>query len=288
MNPTFAVSQNETRLCFKTKNERVPNPWRYKFPHYAILHRVLNMMKDRGFVVGRDPGIEKEYKCISKDYWYGKKGDLEFKAHRFPAGFEIEFFQNVVFKNRHGGYYDFEKYQKMPYMLKLLFRIEAKYIKEFLESLGCIDSSKPIYKMASDKIKYRLVDCCHHPQKSMEEFELTDLDGQTCEGSYNNTDKDGKTIYNGQIKYFRHYNGRLMRGKVYHNINNMWWVIINAYEYTNMADFELFDPTPENFEMRRNAPDRKPKEYLEKLNNLQKLSNKDLQRELKKRGLKVS
>lgn len=38
-----------------------------------------------------------------------------------------------------------------------------------------------------------------------------------------------------------------MRGTVYHNINNMWWVVINDFSYTNNACFELFNiDTEEN------------------------------------------
>jgi hypothetical protein len=245
------------------------------------------MMRDRGFQIGRDSRIEKDYKCLTKDHWYGRKRDLEFKAERYRAGFALKFYQNINFENRHGGEYDFEKYEKMPYMIKLLFRNEVRYIKEFLESLGCEDNSKPVFKYATDKVKYHLLDLWNHPQKTMEEFELLDLDGQTCEGSYNHTDRDKKVIYNGQIKYFRHWNGRLMRGKVYHNINNMWGVILNAYEYTNIANFELFDPTPEDYLIRRKKREKKPKGYLLKQEQISAAKTKELISELRRRGVKV-
>jgi hypothetical protein len=112
--------------------------------------------------------------------------------------------------------------------------------------------------------------------------------GCEVEYGYNKTDRDRKEIKNGQIKYFRDSrSGRLQRGMVFHNINNMWWVILNGIEYRNIACFQLFDPTAEDFNIRRQAEDRKPKEYIEKLNNLEKLTNKDLFIELKKRGMKV-
>ena len=251
--------------------------------HYPILHRLLNLMKGRWFDVGKDPDIEKNYKILTKDHWYGSKGDLEFKCHRYPAGWKIEFFQNVVFKNKSGGYYDFDKYEKMPYMVKLIFRNEARHIKEFLESLGCVDSSKIQYKLASDKIKFDYVDSCHYPQKSMDEFELSDLDGQTDKYSYNHQGRDKKIIHNGELKYFRHWDGRLSRGIVYRNLNNMWWVITNKFERRNVADFELFDPTPEDFRIKRLARDKKPKEYLERVKKISETSTKELINELRRR-----
>lgn len=284
---SFKVFQDYASLHFSNNNE-VKDRWNKHQPHYPILHRILNFMKDRGFHVGRDPDIEKNYKCLNNDHWYGRKGDLEFKAHRYPAGWEIQFFQNIVFENRCGGFYDFDKYEKMPYMIKLVFRNEISHIRRLLIELGCVDESKPVYKLASDNIKADYVSSCHYPQKSMDEFELKDLNGETSKYSYNNQDRDGKTIYNGQIKYFRDWNGRLSRGIVYQNLNNMWWVILNDYEYTNRADFELFDPTEEDFKIRRLKRDVKPKEYLLKKEKLQEASPHELINELKRRGFKVA
>jgi hypothetical protein len=241
-------------------------------------------MQDRGFQVGRDPRYVQDYKIISKHHWYGRKGDLEFKAERYPAGWKIEFFQNVNFKNRAGGYYDFDKYKMMPYMVKLVFRNEIRHIKGFLNGLGCVDESNPVYKLASDRVKADYVDSWHHFQKSMDEFELRDLNGQTSEMTSNRQDRDKKTIYNGQLKYFRDWGGRLARGVVYHNINNMWWVITNKFELRNQADFDLFDPTPEDFKARRIKKDVKPKEYLERKEKLQAASTRELINELKRRG----
>lgn len=55
-------------------------------------------------------------------------------------------------------------------------------------------------------------------------------------------DKYKKRIKNGDFKYFRdRYSGRLLRGRVYHNINNMWWVVINKRDVRNIVCWELFD-----------------------------------------------
>lgn len=278
MDYLFRVYQDSTKICLYHKREDA------KGSHYPILHRVLNFMSDRGFQVGRDPEIIQRYKCLSKDRWYGRKGDLEFKAERYPAGWKIQFFQNIVIENQAGGFYDFDKYEKMPYMIKLIFRNEARHIKEFLESLGCIDDTVKQYKLASDKIKFSYVDSCHYKQKSMDEFELEDLNGQTDEMSYNRQDRDNKTIHNGELKYFRHWDGRLSRGIVYRNLNNMWWVITNKYEIRNVADFKLFDPTEQDFMVRRLKKDVKPKEYLLKKEKLKEASSRELINELKRRG----
>lgn len=281
----YSIYKDSISLCFiNDTNESHGWKDRNKWLHYPIMHRLLNFMKDRGFNIKHDEHVNK---VIRKDHWYGRKGNLEFVASRYPRGFKLEFFQNINFENGNGGRYDFNKFDKLPYLIKLLWINETNKMGEFLESLGISNNTKVEYKLSEDNIKRDFVECWHHPQKDMS-FKLSDLDGTTCEGSYNNTDRDKKTIYNGQIKYFRYWDGRLWRGKVYHNINNMWWIIINDSHYTNIADFELFDATEEDFHIRRKVRERKPKEYIEKIENTKKLTNKELLREVKRRGLKVS
>lgn len=285
MKNSFRIVKNHACIMFSNNEEKGSKPFNYKFKHYSTLYRLLNFMKDRGFEVTRDPEVAKRYKRISKDYFYGKKDNLEFKANRYPAGFEIQFFQNINFENQNGGEFDFDKFDKMPYMIKLIFLNETNHIRNFFIELGVEEDSEKIYKLAEEKIKHRYVESWHHSQEDME-FKLSDLDSQTCDGYRNNIDRDGKVILNGQIKYFRHWkNGRLCRGKVYTNINNMWWVILSDTEYTNIASFDLFDATSEDFKIRRKKKDRKPKIYFEKIENMKKYSNKELLRELKKRGV---
>lgn len=284
----FSINKGSASFSFVNDTDE-KHEWseRNKWSHYAILYILLNFMKSRGWHIEHD---KETHKCIRQDYWNGKKKDLEFHLHRYPRGFLFEFFQNIVYENPRGGRYDFDKFEKMPYLIKLMYLNETRHMKAFLEGLGInnlVDATPTEYKYAEEKIKHHYVESWHHPQKDMN-FKLSDLDGTTCKYSFNNTDRDGKTIYNGQIKYFRHWNGRLMRGKVYHNINNMWWVILNSNDYTNVADFELFDPTTEDFSIRRAVKDRKPKAYLEKKEKIQSAKTKELINELKRRGIKIS
>lgn len=261
---------------------------RNKWSHYVILHKLLNFMKSRGWHIEHD---KETHRCIRQDYWNGKKKDLEFRLHRYPKGFLFNFFQNIVYENPHGGRHDFDKFEKMPYLIKLMYLNETRHMKAFLEGLGInnlVDVTPTKYRSAEEKIKHDYVECWHHPQKDMN-FSLSDLDGTTCEYGFNNTDRDGKTIYNGQVKYFRHYwHGRLMRGKVYHNINNMWWVILNDYEYTNVAAFQLFDATPEDFMLRRKKDVKRPKEYSLMREQISAAKTKELINELRRRGIKVA
>ena len=200
---------------------------------FPTLKCILKAMEKRGWSIRTDQRILNSYKSLAKDYWEGRKGDLEFKAHRYPAGFEIEFFQNISFKNANGGQYDFDKLKKMPYLLRCQFLVELQHIKKLLIQEGYKESSKPKFNHAKEEVMYRIQDSIHYSEgKELSSYVVEYGNGK---------DKDGKQIYNGEIKYFRDSKGRLMRGQVYHNINNMWWVVINKFQFKNIASFQLFD-----------------------------------------------
>lgn len=101
----------DTMFRFNNETERPSGAWRrnQKFVHDAYFWKILNMLKDEGFDVHHDESVSK---IIRRNYIEGIRRDLKFKAQRFPAGFEIVFYQDIVHENPHGGFYDFDKRQK--------------------------------------------------------------------------------------------------------------------------------------------------------------------------------
>lgn len=277
----------DTSLSFVNNTEsNGPDWYRQRFHHYALLHRVFNMLRNEGFEIEKDKNV---HKVIRKNYFVGRRGDLQLHAERYPRGFKIEFFQNVSFENPNGGRYDFEKFQKMPYLIRLQYikyMNKIVYIVNHLEDLAP-DQSRLNPKLAEEWIKARYVEEWHHEQKDMN-FNLTDTDGEE-QPLYNGLDRDKKVLRNGDIKYFRHWNGYLYRGRVYHNINNMWWVIVDKYTVRNIAAFDLFDLTPEDNLHRMKDPTRSEgyKKYMSHLEKLEAEKTKDLVIELKRRGYAV-
>ena len=116
---TFAIY--DTRMNYTNHTDRGVDHsgrrgWlRKKFLHYSYFYKILHRLEREGFAVEQDPETRERYKSIAKDHWYGRRRDLEFVAKKYPNGFEIEFFQNVVHENPHGGRYDFDKLRKMWY-----------------------------------------------------------------------------------------------------------------------------------------------------------------------------
>ena len=270
----------DTNFCYSNMDVRCRS--KEKFEHYGILHRIFNLLRDEGFEIVNDPKVSKK---IRKDHFYGRRENLEFVASRFPAGFDIDFFQNVVFENPNGGVYDFNKLQKMPYIIRLQW---TKYVKKIIYLVNLLedleDKTEFPYRLAEDQIKARYVKGWHHEQTDMN-FNLSDLDGRE-QPTYNGLDRDKKVLRNGDVKYFRHWNGYLYRGRIYHNINNMWWVIVDKYTVRNVAAFDLFDLAPQDYRGRQKQPVL-PKEYQERRKAIEDTNTKELVNELKRRGLKV-
>ena len=268
----------DTTLSFTNNDEQPCDDWlRHKFQHYGLLHRIFNMMRDYGFEICNDMEVSK---ILRKDHFVGVKGDLKFKASRCPKGFKIEFYQELVTENSNGGYYDFNKFQKMPYLINKRYTLTVNRISSFLLEFAQ-NKTKPDCRTAEEKVKYAYVQSWRHPQKSMD-FDLSELNGTTCKESYNNTDRDGKTIFNGNLKYFRDHKGYLNRGIVYHDLNNMWWVILNDTEIAKKANFQLFDISTKDIR-KRMKKDIKPKSYIEKKQILSQCSLKELKNEIKRR-----
>ena len=114
---------------FFNRDERNADNWlRHQFEHYGIQHRLFNMLRDEGFEITSDNSV---VKSIRRNHFVGKKGKLKFKSHRYPNGFEITFFQEINTENPNGGFYDFDKFQKMPYLVKKQFILVSNVILKF-------------------------------------------------------------------------------------------------------------------------------------------------------------
>ena len=137
----------DTSLSFINNTECNGPDWhKQRFHHYALLHRVFNMLRNEGFEIEKDKNVPK---IIRKSHFVGRRGDLEFYAERYPRGFRIEFFQNVNFENPNGGRYDFEKFQKMPYLIRLQY---IKYMNKIVRIMNQLEDLAPDQSRLNPKL----------------------------------------------------------------------------------------------------------------------------------------
>jgi hypothetical protein len=213
--------------------------WRLSTVEDWETHEALRMLLvRRGFSFHQDPQIKKNYPILAKSHYHGVKRDLHFYSAISGRHTEFTFYEDVVRDNPNGGRYHFDKLDKMPYLLRKLSELEIGHICRLLVSMGFTDQTKPtLGKFTSDEmVKFH-------------RGELSDFQGKdfyTRERySYNINDRQGNSMNDGDTRYFWTYTGRLSRGTVYHNINNMWWVVVNRDCYSNEATHNLFTWRPE-------------------------------------------
>lgn len=207
---------------------------------------LCNLLVRQGFKVNADPYIRKHYPILSPTHRYGRHGALECKLEYYPSGLRVEFFQNVNCQHPNGGYYDFEKLSKMPFLVRMRFEKTRRAIMQHFVGLGFVDETKHEPELALEWIFNRIKTSGHWDGSEP-------LDWKP-DQSYNSKDANGKIIKPGETKYFYHYgHKRLCRGVVYYGLNNMWWVHTGKHGRENCANFELFDYS-EGLERRRIAP----------------------------------
>lgn len=247
-------------------------------PHWENFLNTMKFLGSIGFYVSTDKEVKKRYPTLSDTHREGGFADLRFKADYNANTFRIVFYQDVYHENPHGGYYDLGKYEKMPYLIRKRFDWTLRKLTAYFEDCGFTVERKQKYKGA-DFIVQDYIESRNHPQDAP--FDLSEIDGQTTEG-YNGKDANEKTLHNGDVKYFRDFNGYLCRGKVYHNINNMWWVLLADGTVKNKADFDLCDLDGFS-DWKRKVRHVLPKEYMNRKHYLSLCSTKELENELKHR-----
>jgi hypothetical protein len=231
------------------------------FTHLDIYEKCLRKLKAIGYSVGIDPDYQGTNKTLSPYHRYAFKNGLEIKIEICQTNFRFEFFQNIVQGERAvgDGKYEYKKYSLMPYLMRkqmdhAINTISAVIKREYECTTELVDT--PVLSSAAI-IKH----CTGNHWKSGSPVNLEDIPAlvKDYDMNSNSSDRDKKQIISGEIKYYRdRYTGRLIRGRVFHNINNMWWIQIDKFKYSNVACFELFDPKSEDFAIRRKTKDRMP------------------------------
>lgn len=172
----------------------------------------------------------KYYRSIAGNYHRGRKLDLEVTITLAGRTLEIVFFQNVVRENPNGGEYDFSRRQKMPFLIRKQYELERRRIAGLMAGAGFPLLERCVELHGMQEIQSRRRD-------------LADFQGQHFYAKppekYNSCTATNGVVRDADVVYFRGHHGRWSRGVAYHNINNMWWVLLPCGTVTNVANFHL-------------------------------------------------
>lgn len=227
-------------------------------PHYSKWREAIGFLRKRGFVVTENDYIKKHFACLSKNNRIGYKKDVVCLMELNGDGFSVNFGHvKNLWKDQPQSFWDNprdDRYTQLSYMENCAVNLEILRFMEF-----CTKKYKLELQINDDNLSpeqyiiHKLQVNTHIHGKVTS---LIDIKNSIKEDSYdwlyNSNDRNKKKIICGQVKYFYSWrNGqRLSCGIVWHNINNMWWVIAGN-QLHNIAAFDLFDYSPE-------LPRRKP------------------------------
>lgn len=198
----------------------------------ATRDAIVRKLRDRGFKMGPDPRIVKDYPVLKQYHHVGRLGDLQVHVELAGRSVKVEFFQDVVCENRAGGRYDFRKRDRMPYLIGKRYEVEREKLFQLCEARGLtvIRARRPLLGM--DFVNQRRAECWHWQGGKLLE-RIYD---------YNSKMADGGQVHEGDTVYFADYwaGRRIVRGVARYNLNNMWWVVLPSGEVRNIASFELY------------------------------------------------
>ena len=104
---------------FTVNRGELPYKWEIQGnEHYENFKSALRFLGSIGFYVSEDKDVKREYPTLSAQHRIGRYADLKFKAEWHQNDFKVTFFQDIYHENPHGGFYDFNKLEKMPYLIK--------------------------------------------------------------------------------------------------------------------------------------------------------------------------
>lgn len=234
-----------------------------------VLRGVEKFLTARGWIVLLNPRIEKHYKCLSRFHRSAKKGNLEAELSLSGRHLEVKLFQNVIFENKSGGVYDFQKIAKMRSVsnelwirclteMTALARHLAGVGYELQEKRG--QGSPPlnpltVRNLAEERRGTPLEE--FNASWSSHRFERDESGWPSIEGLsrcwHNHKDRDGKNVRQCETKYIRH-RGRLARVQCCGGVNSMWQAVSHGETLAYaMHAREFFDCDRPDLEPRRVA-----------------------------------
>lgn len=236
-----------------------------------VFKPIIGFLRKRGWTVEPDPN-GKHYKSIAKYMWIANHGDLRLKLHQSGRTIEMNSYQEVVTEHPNGGQYDSKPFTKMPYLIRKRFTCEARALIERLTARH----GYPVDRLAGrdgDPLASRIEQTARHgsaipptedplasfndcwdsewdKKRGTHRFER-DETGWPARSQMNGygwngggCDRHGVYIEPGSVRYWIDYNGYVMRGRAYPNMNSMCVFVYGPDQWTQCDSTSLFVPQP--------------------------------------------
>jgi hypothetical protein len=195
----------------------------------SVLAKCVSLLKRRGFTCRLDQEVAEHHPIISRDYWEGKKDDLEFRVHTGGRCVQFEFFLTGT------RYPAGNKLARMQKAMEMETIVHMKRLIVLVETLGYsfIEHSRSEVRaeptllsvanaMRDTRPRTPLERFNHHWTASR--FERNETGWPTAKelSGYR------KLPYAPGCLVYTRCKGRLVRGRAYPNMNEIWYVDTGA------------------------------------------------------------
>lgn len=203
--------------------------------------------------------IERYGLRFARDYREGRKGDLQCELSVGGRCIELQMWQDVAnVKNRNGGRYDFDKEERMPYLLRLEMERTRRRIRDYLCN---------VFSAYEFEESRRLVVGPGLGQVTALEYVLHDQRNtghyrpELGHASFSNDAQDsgdGLVIENGMRVYAQDYDGRIVVGNAYYCLNGNWNIVTGRYgKLHNIWHKQIWVNCPGDLRSKRNERTRR-------------------------------
>jgi hypothetical protein len=257
INRSGKVSFHDASLhVWEEPGGQVRPEWEARFKKEVFL-RIVQQLNRLGWACSVPQDMITQYsRAFAQMHRYCRKGDLQAELSVSGRHIELKMWQDVAnITHRSGGKYEFDKEQKMPYLLRLEMERTRRRIRDYL--CGVFDG----YEFDAGKRDGRSNKRGFMHRTALEWLQGCYATSGHFKGDlasyqispYNSESADKTPLQHGQRVWFYDRKGRLNVGTAHYNINNMWWVVTGRYDVTNEASFHLHTSCPGNVRVKRNA-----------------------------------
>lgn len=244
------VNLHDTQLGIWQDDARDPS---FRAEVYGGLIRHL---RSRGWTIGRDPHIKRNYPILSSDHRLGRRGTLRVSIQVSGRVVQMKVWAETWSSDKPDGHrYDFGKRQRLDYLDRLRLEIEERRIISWLSTIATIRS---VRRPGLDVRPGALSAMALIEQRWSESFHADKALGRPiCRHSSDAASADRGTVTHGATVWFADRKGRIRRGTAYYNINSMWWVVSGPWSLDNLSSSAIFVRPPDALRRKRNDRDRR-------------------------------
>lgn len=226
--------------------------WERQFKKDVFL-RIAQQLRRMGWQTEVPADMVEQYsRSFAESRRYCRKGDLQGLLEVTGRHIEFQMWQDVANgENPNGGRYDFNKEERMPYLLRLEMERTRRRLRDYLCNIfsGYEFNDKRRQKRGPGGLTAR--EWVEQDIRSSGHY-VPQLGHARISMACNARSADGETIAHGDRVYAVCYDGRVVIGTAYYSLNSSWWVVTGKYGAICVQAGNIHLKSPGNLRRKRN------------------------------------